>query len=104
MLVLIGTDIEGFYKTTSQIWFRERSCNGSLPFTVDDPREKKDKSCATLPPTILYYVNDAYHGGVVANMRTGPKSLKSIPLITANAQPASDSVIYMLYKNDHRCT
>ena len=62
----------------------------SMPFTIDDPRERDRSGKSTVSSALMDYVNDIYDGGVVANFRTGPLVPLSVCVITSNAIPSAD--------------
>ena len=88
---IVGMHKRGFYKkNTSQKWFQDRCSMSSMPFTIDDPRERDRSGKTTVSSALLDYVNDIYDGGVVANFRTGPLIPRSVCVITSNAIPSAD--------------
>ena len=88
---IVGMHKRGFYKkNTSQKWFQDRCSMSSMPFTIDDPRERDRSGKTTVSSALMDYVNDIYDGGVVANFRTGPLVPRSVCVITSNAIPSAD--------------
>ena len=77
-LSILGMHKRGFYnKNMSQKWFQDRCSMSSMPFTIDDPRERDRSGKQAMSLSLMDYVNDIYDGGVVANFRTGHLSLEA---------------------------
>ena len=62
-------------KRTSDALVIERSCKSTLPFCLDDP-----KTVEAIGELLIYLCN----GGGMANMKSGMRAARSIPIICAN--------------------
>ena len=48
----------GFYKkNTSQKWYKDQCSMSSMPFTIDDPRDRDRSGKATVSSALMDYVN-----------------------------------------------